>query len=427
MMKKQLTTITKRMLLVMALLLMVMACDEDESIITSDDAPPTEEEATDGEGDNEEENEDEEENDEDTEGIDPNLLTQSLKFRNMQVKQGTMPVNTNSPYYQTPGFQISQDTIFWVEGVINRLLIRKPDGFNRFIGTFMAQVPGSDSYIEGEFEREKENDSIVFWNFDFDPPPDWDLDLPLNFDLDVTLVDDETGDPIGPFPVPIGIEPPNSGNCGALYNTGWTWIETSVNGQYQSGPHDTFIQELQVGGCCGGNPPISYTGGGCNENNPDWTVMDYINSYYIYYDVLYFFEALNEVQGAMEEVAYNLDAPNVNFCTLNAPLRDDTKFNGYTGEIYDFDTSSCSFKIDNLVGRNEQVVLDDGTVTEFPLPIYAGSGDFVEYQLISKHFLKETRSQEGLIERIYINTGDGGTETPSFWYEITYKQDSSDI
>lgn len=411
------------MLLLLALVFAVTACSEDDTTLTNDDQPPTEEEATNGEEDSDDETM--EEGDGDTEGIDPNLLSQSLKFRNMEVKQGSMPVDPNSPNNQPPGFKMSQDTIFWVPGVINRLLIRKPDGFGRYIGTFRAQVPGSDSYVEGEFEREKENDSIIFWNFDFAPPPDW--DLPVYFDIDVTLLDDEAGDPIGPFPVPVGIEPTGSGGCSALYNDVWAWMETRVNGQYQSGPHDTFIQELQIGGCCGGNPRISYTGGGCNENSPDWTAIDYTNTYFIKDDRLAFIESSNEVQGAMEEVAYNLDAVNVNFCTLNAPLRDDTKGNGYVGELYDFDSASCSFKIGNLEGRNELVVLDDGSVLEFPLPIYVGSGDFVQYQLISKHFLKETRAQEGLIERIYINTGDGELEQTSFWYEISYKQDVSDI
>ena len=412
-------TITKKIVMILALLLMVLACDEDDSMITPDDAPQMEEEATDNEDENEEETEDEEETD--TEGIDPNLLTQSLKFRNMQLKQGTIPINTNSPYYQTPGFQISQDTIFWVAGIINRVRIRKPDGFGPFTGSFSAKVPGADSYVDAEFEREKENDTIVFWDVDFDPPIDW--NLPVSFDLDITLKDDDTGEAIGEFTLPVVIEEPtsSSGNCGSLYAEGlWNWMETSVNGQYQSAPLDMFRQEAVITGCCGGSPPISYTAG-CNTQGPDAIDIEYTNSYSISFDYFRLLLNDNTIVGQHLEVTSNLDPLSVDFCALNAPLSDASKWNTFQAEVYEFNPSNCSFRLQNFDGDSEFV----GGI-EFPLPIFMGSGDFVEYKLISPHFIKETRSGDGLLERIYIRADvdvPGTVTTEPFWFEITYNED----
>lgn len=404
----------------LALLLGVMACDNEETVITTDDAPPAEEEST-----NEEGNEDEEE-ETDTEKIDPNLLSECLGFRNKQLKPGTIPINPSSPYYQTPGFQISQDTIFWVEGIINRVKIRKPDGFGPKVCTFFAQISGADSYIEAEFEQEKENDSIVYWDLDF--CSSLNLELPASFDLDVSLKDCDTDQAIGVFNTTVVIEGSEDFDVLEVSDDEsiWNWMETKLNGVYNNGPLDNFEQDLIIKGCCGGDPLTSYTVG-CDTQGPDAVEIDYTNSYAIAYDYFSLDLDNNQLVGHLWENVQNLDALNVDFCSVNAPLRDDSKGNIFEAEVYDLNTAGGTFKLRNMVGGSEIVM-----GLEFPLPIYMGSGDLVEYRFLSPHFIKETRSGDGLVERIYhrvstsgmANSGSGGgVGIGKLWIDITYDED----
>ena len=95
--------------------------------------------------------------------IDVNKIVKALKFRNSTVIPGNIPT-----IVKMADLKIDTDTIFWVEGIKNRIKILKPTGQPISSGSFHAQVVGADSYIEAEFEIEDETDTIVFMNVDFD-------------------------------------------------------------------------------------------------------------------------------------------------------------------------------------------------------------------------------------------------------------------
>ena len=75
--------------------------------------------------------------------IDVNKIVKGLKFRNSTVIPGTIPTIITKA-----DLKIDTDTIFWVEGIKNRIKILKPAGQQVSSGSFYAQVAGADSYIK---------------------------------------------------------------------------------------------------------------------------------------------------------------------------------------------------------------------------------------------------------------------------------------
>ncbi|HMG90674.1 MAG TPA: hypothetical protein VK589_11465, partial [Chryseolinea sp.] len=88
--------------------------------------------------------------------VDVNKIIKALRFRNSTVIPGTTPTLAKKA-----DLKIDTDTIFWVEGIKNRIKILKPVGQQISSGSFYAQVTGADSYIKAEFEIEDETDTIV--------------------------------------------------------------------------------------------------------------------------------------------------------------------------------------------------------------------------------------------------------------------------
>ncbi|HKZ38907.1 MAG TPA: hypothetical protein VJ184_14695, partial [Chryseolinea sp.] len=109
--------------------------------------------------------------------IDVSKIVKGLKFRNSTVIPGTIPT-----VVKKADLKIDTDTIFWVEGIKNRIKILKPAGQQISSGSFYAQVAGADSYIKAEFEIEDETDTIVFMNVDFDLTG---LQPPFSFDIKI--------------------------------------------------------------------------------------------------------------------------------------------------------------------------------------------------------------------------------------------------
>ena len=113
---------------------------------------------------------------------------------------------------------------------------------------------------------------------------------------------------------------------------------------------------------------------------------------YSWYELEYlkFFES-GDVAGELDQFTQNIRPSLTDFCGGNPGYSGGNVHNAVWG-TFTFDQSNCSLIIDQLEG------LTDGG---FPLPFYAGAGPSVEYKLLSRHFLKETRNGEGSLERIY--------------------------
>lgn len=329
-----------------------------------------------------------------------NKITQSLKFRNGQVIKGSLPT-TKGGKSTMVDFKIDTDTIFWVEGITNRIKIRKPDAPIILVGTFWAQVEGSDSYVKAEFEKEQENDTILILNFDFDIT-EW--EPPFSFNMKFVLADDTGTKPITTVGIPVEIEKPfDGGQCIIVDQSHWDWIYTTLNGEYLTGPMHYATIDGTIEGCCTNG--VSYSGGACFSSNPDRKILDYKTAYVVSRDFFKFQAYGPFISGSMQELANNFDPVNTDFCGESVSYTDSNKGNIYAAEV---DQSNCSFTLENMSGREEEIIepITGASLGFLPLPIYMGSGPSVEYKFISPHFIKEVRNNleggpEGAVERVY--------------------------
>lgn len=401
-MKKQNATILKKAIMLLASLLVLIGCSEDETAMMTDNEPPTEE-AVDNDG----------ENGEEAENQDANLITEGLKFRNAKVIPGKIPTSVSSKNtYDQSDFKMDTDTIFWVEGVVNRIKILKPTDYPSLVGTFWAQVEGSDNYIEAEFDKEMENDTIVFLDFDFELPDGW--DPPLSFNIEIVPVGDD-GSPGDGIEKPVEIEEAkyNNGNCSFVdIDEGiFEWMSTWLNDSFHTGPMVWSFQEGTVGGCC--DPQEGSYTMGCSPNNPDYTELPHINNYLVAFD---FFkvsepskvstgERIPNILGSMKEGSNNPDALNTDFCGNKAATQQSIKSNIFNAILKQ---NNCTFTLEQMNGQSEEVFVADGVPPIFvPLPIYMGSGPTAEYRIMSDHFIKEVRQSadsgpDGGLVRYYI-------------------------
>jgi len=328
--------------------------------------------------------------------IDANKVTQSLKFRNGNIISGDIPKSANSKNATVVAdLKIDTDTIFWVEGVINRIKILKPESLTGLVGTFWAQVEGSDSYIEAEFEIEQENDTLVFLNFDFDVT-EW--EPPLSFNLKIVPKDDANDTPLDDFEIPVDIEEPieNLNNAGEDYWQGyWHWMETIIDGVHHTGPYENINQYATAGGCCdGGNFYLP-----CSSGDPNYTEMGYTIDYFVNREFLYFSE-VSDVRGLLRETSNNLDWENSNVCENEPAYKNRVVHNPYNGTFTEIDSNTRT--ISDLKGQEEEIFLENVSLGFVPLPIYASGGP---YKLLSKHYIKEVRNNldgpGGGVERLY--------------------------
>ncbi|MDJ0645384.1 MAG: hypothetical protein QNJ57_05295 [Flavobacteriaceae bacterium] len=343
---------------------------------------------------------------------DANAITESLKFRNATIISGDIPKSASLKNNVIADLKIDTDTIFWVEGVINRLKILKPKDSPLFTGSFYAQVEGSDNHVEAEFDMERENDTIVFFDFDFNLTG-W--EPPLSFNIKLAPKDDASATPVDEFNLPVIIEElkNNNGSCNFndIDNTYWEWMSTWQNDSFHTGPLVWFFQDSTIGGCC--DPKEGSYIAGCSPNNPDYTELSYINNYMVRYDFFKIGASTNvttgentpQIYGRMQEGSNNADALTTDFCSTSASTQQSIKSNFFSSE---FNQSNCTFTLENMEGESEEVIIADGVPPVLvPLPIYMGSGDSVQYQILSDHFIKEVRQNleggpNGGLVRYYI-------------------------
>lgn len=349
--------------------------------------------------------------------VDANKITKSIKFRNAKIISGNIPTALKKKNAASVDLKIDTDTIFWVEGAINRIKILKPNS-GPLVGSFFAQVEGSDLYIEAEFEKEEETDTIVFLNFDFDIT-DW--DPPLSFNIKIFPKDDTTGEPLDTFEKPVEIQKKyNGGSCDIELNkTVWDWMSTWVGGSYSNGPLVVSIQDGEVTGCCS-DSGVSYTGGGCNPDGPDARTLQYSNNYMINFDFFQFPipSAEKFIFGRLKEDANNIDITETDFCSNEVSYISNMQTNNFRAD-YILNVDNCSFTLENMKGDNIDV-----NGVPFPLPIYMGSGPNVEYEILSNHFIKEVRKSpegnpNGDIIRFYIrrNSDKDGNYIAGLWHD----------
>jgi len=315
--------------------------------------------------------------------VDVNKIAQGLKFRNGTVITGTLPANSA----KLADLKIDTDTIFWVEGIKNRIKILKPAGQQIASGSFYAQVADAKSYITAEFEIEDETDTIVFMSFDFDPTG---LQPPFSFDIKIVPLN-ESGSPIDEIILPVIIEAPTDGDCNFPYEDIFEWISTEGFGDFYSAPMYPSITPGTVIGCCSDTGNSYYEASCANPNNNFKRIVNYENIFMVRLEFLKFFKS-GDVLGEFDQFTQNIRPSLTDFCGGNAGYSGGDVHNSMWG-TFTLKQSDCSLVIDQLEGET-----DGG----FPLPFYAGAGPSVEYKLISRHFLKETRNGEGgTMKRIY--------------------------
>lgn len=237
----------KMTVVLFSLLIMVTACSKDDDPDPKNPDSPTENpDGTDP---------DQEPEPMDTVLVDPDKVTQSLIFDNMSVIAGTPPSVNTLTSKLVSDLKIDRDTIFWTEGIIKRLLVKRPEGVS--LKGFWVYVEGAHSYIEATFREEEETEEIDVLYFDFDPT-EWDLDFSFPLDL---IPFDEDGIALDKFETKVEVEKPldDLGNCEFNYTykdennslTEWQWIFSHDPGiDFLAAPMLPFNTDGSTQGCC---------------------------------------------------------------------------------------------------------------------------------------------------------------------------------
>jgi hypothetical protein len=314
--------------------------------------------------------------------VDVNKVVKALRFRNSTVISGTI-----ATIVKTADLKIDTDTIFWVEGIKNRIKILKPAGQQISSTSFYAQVVDADSYIEAEFEIEDETDTVVFMNVDFDLTG---LEPPFSFNIRLVPLDD-SGTPIDEFELPVNIEEPIDGDCDFAYGDIWEWIYTVGSNDFFTAPMLSVNQSNTLVGCCSDTGNSYYEPSCLNPANNFRREVNYENVFMVEREFLKFFES-GLVAGELRQYTQNINPSKTDFCGGVAGYNQRNVYNAVGGTIT-VNQSNCTLIINEYEG-----LTDNG----FPLPFYAGAGPDVEYKVLSRHFLREKRNGgEGSLERMY--------------------------
>jgi len=323
----------------------------------------------------------------------PDKATKSLKFDNATEVNGPLESVTSSAI-----LEIDKDSIFWVKGIVKRIIIKKPPSIS--IGSVSIYVKGSKSHFNVPMAKEEETDSISVFYFDFNPDG-W--ELPTTFDIKIIPRKDD-GSPLTDWDLPVLIEDENSSSCDFKNGRIWEWILTYRDNTIDRMAMQEDMVEGTISGCCDGDGNSFYDN--CFGTSSHRTVK-YNTSIMVRWDFLKFFED-GAVAGQLSEVTQNVSPQLTDFCGGTAGYKRTTVNNGYTG-TYSINTSNCTLTIESLDGITEPVYASDGTkIGDFILPIYAGFGSNAVYKIVGGHFLKETRNIEG--------------QSFSRYYEILTKQ-----
>ena len=240
--------------------------------------------------------------------VDVNKIVKGLKFRNSTVIPGTVPT-----IVKTADLKIDTDTIFWVEGIKNRIKILKPIGQHITSGSFYAQVVGADSYIKAEFEIEDETDTIVFMNVDFDLTG---LQPPFSFNIRIVPLDD-SGLAIDEFDLPVNVEALTDGDCNFPYEDIWEWIYTVGSNDFFTAPMYPYTSNpvqssdvVVIRGIVITNP-VART-----PDNNFRREVNYENIFMVRLEYLKFFES-GDVLGELSQFTQNIRPSLTDFCGGN--------------------------------------------------------------------------------------------------------------
>ena len=329
---------------------------------------------------------------------DPEKITRGLLLKNAEIKTGAMPENGT-----VHDLKISMDTIFWVNGIQNRIRFRKPADI--VLGSVSMQVEGSNSYITAEFEETEESDTVAVLYFDFDPQ---DLDLPLKFNLKI-VPNDDNGNGTDVINKPVVIEKENASGCDLdLENTHWEWIVTTMNGGFELGP---MYQQSTVGsviGCCT-NGQSEYANCPDASNNKS---VDYKTVFMVEREFIKFFNG-NDFVGELYLFTQNVRPSESNFCNGTPGYTRSKTYSPFTGK-HSFNEANCTINLTDIEGETDPLFTDSGVyLGDFPRPVYIVGTPYAEYKFISKHFLKESRGGESTGLSRYFMRNDSG----ELWYD----------
>jgi len=301
---------------------------------------------------------------------DPNKVTASLIFDNMNIVNGDLPKSTNTKIKNTVDLKIDSDSIFWTPGIIKRIKIKKP------IGTVMTGVwiyiPGADDYIEADFREDEDNEDVGVLYFDFNPT-DW--DLPVSFPMKIIPLDD-TGNPVGDeFEQPVVIEEPITGNSDWKVNNTQRWFWQYTKDKTYDLFHAPYKKIKTPGttlGCCigGQSEPNGFCGGS------DKRVLDYENQS-ITRSMFFTLYENGNVLGFEKSEYRNVSIFDSDFC------------GNYAAYTYTHG-QGLIFKLPlELKGKhnisNGILTIKDVTLNETAI----GAGSQVEFTLLSDHILEE--------------------------------------
>jgi hypothetical protein len=324
-------------------------------------------------------------------GLDLNELTNDLIIANATKMSGNLPVASN-----LFDLKIDKDTIFLADGVKTRVRILYPP--HVFTGsTFYMQIVGADDYLEVQFEEEEKSDTIAAFYLEFDPEG-WELPFSFNIKLVPTDEDGNSGEEIT---VPVGIEAPANGDCDFLAEDKvWEWIYTVQDGDFYLAPMFPQIVAGTVAGCCDSDNNSYYSD--CTST-PSHAVVDYESFFMVRSEYLIFHDD-GKVEGELIQQTRNIRPSKSDFCGGVAGYSEEYTANNYEG-TFSLNTGNCTIEIATLEGETAPIYTSDGTyLGDLPLPIYAGTSPYAEYQIISRHFIREIRTVEGYLERVYENT-----------------------
>ncbi|SHJ60392.1 hypothetical protein SAMN04488513_106130 [Pseudozobellia thermophila] len=325
-----------------------------------------------------------------------NKITENLVIDDKVILPGDLPNNIKNGESILEDLKFDTDTLFYIDGLTKRVRVRKSP--NRSLPTFLARVVGSDFYIQGSFQeagkqqKEEEEDTLAILNFGLETT---DLELPLNFDLEI-LPQDSEGTVVDTTSIDVGIEDTN-GNCNFKPDDSvlWEWIATIQDKTFYLAPMYPQITSGSVLGCCE-NGISSYT---VNCKTSSQRSVDYETIFTVELEYLKFYSH-GHLGGELFQYTQNLDVGNTDFCGGNAGYMRRNTYNIYNGK-YTFNPD-CSLTIDSIEGLTDAIYAPNGDfIADVPRPVYVGTSPASQYEFLSPHFLKETRSVDATLERIY--------------------------
>lgn len=371
------------------MLLSLIACETnpDEIVPDDDDDPQLIDDSPD-------------DNDPPTDELDLNKVSDQLIFENSTSINGNIPASS-----KLTDLKMDKDTIFLVDGYKNRIRFLSTKTFASGISAYV-QVKGADKYFDVSPPEKEITDSIFAIYIEINPG---DLELPVNFTVEIVV--HENGNPIDGFEKEVAIETENDGSCN--FQSGesvWEWISTINNGSLHTAPMYAHTTPGVVAGCCDSDGNSYYAN--C-INTPSHSVVDYESVFMVNLEFLKFLEG-GDVVGELNQFTQNVRPSETDFCGKSPGYTRVNVHNSYNGK-YTYEASNCTISIASLAGETEPVLASDGTkLGEINLPIYAGSGPIVQYKILSKHFMIESRNNEGpALERLYERRTVFGFE----WYD----------